>query len=47
VYDGDLETGSLMAGQIAGLIREIKPVREIIEEMVKEARGILSRGLGF
>ncbi|MCD6541388.1 nitronate monooxygenase [Candidatus Bipolaricaulota bacterium] len=47
VYDGDLETGSLMAGQIAGLIREIKPVREIIEDMVKEARGILSRGLDF
>ena len=47
VYEGDLETGSLMAGQISGLIKEIKPVREIIEEMVKEARGILSRGLDF
>jgi enoyl-[acyl-carrier protein] reductase II len=47
VYDGDLETGSLMAGQISGLVREIKPVREIIEEMVRGAREILRRGVDF
>ncbi len=43
VYDGDLETGSLMAGQIAGMIREIKPVREIIREMVDQATRILPK----
>jgi enoyl-[acyl-carrier protein] reductase II len=47
VYDGDLETGSLMAGQIAGLIHEIKPVAEIIQEMVRGAAEILSRGVDF
>lgn len=33
VYDGDLETGSFMAGQVAGLIKEIKPVKQIIEDL--------------
>ena len=47
VYEGDLEGGSLMAGQVAGLIHEIKPVAEIIEEMVKAAAEILSRGVDF
>lgn len=30
------------AGQVAGLIRSVRPVREIIEEMVTEARAALS-----
>ena len=47
VYEGDLEGGSLMAGQVAGLIHEIKPVAEIIEEMVRTAAEILSRGVDF
>ncbi|MCD6141610.1 nitronate monooxygenase [Candidatus Bipolaricaulota bacterium] len=47
VYDGDLETGSLMAGQVAGMIREIKPVREIIAEIVTQARRLLPEGAGF
>lgn len=47
VYDGDLETGSLMAGQVAGMIREIKPVREIIDEIVTQARRLLPEGAGF
>ncbi|KAF2955648.1 nitronate monooxygenase [Marinitoga sp. 38H-ov] len=33
---GDLENGSFMAGQSAGLINEIKSVKEIIEEFGKE-----------
>ena len=32
-----------MAGQIAGLIKDIKPVRVIIKEMVEEAREVLKR----
>lgn len=47
VYEGDLETGSLMAGQIAGLIRDIKPVAEIIQDMVRGAAEILTRGVEF
>lgn len=37
VIAGDLENGSLMAGQIAGLVRDIKPVKEIIEDIVAVA----------
>jgi enoyl-[acyl-carrier protein] reductase II len=33
VIDGDMEKGSFMAGQIAGMIREIRPLREIIESL--------------
>jgi NAD(P)H-dependent flavin oxidoreductase YrpB (nitropropane dioxygenase family) len=31
---GNMEVGTLPAGQITGIIKEIKTVREIIEEMV-------------
>lgn len=34
VFEGDTETGSLMAGQVAGMVKEIKPVRRILEELV-------------
>jgi enoyl-[acyl-carrier protein] reductase II len=37
VVDGDVDKGSLMAGQIAGLIKDIKPCKEIIEEIVFSA----------
>lgn len=43
VYDGDVENGSVMAGQIAGLVSELRPVKNIIEETVEEARGVLQR----
>ncbi len=36
VKDGDTKNGSLMAGQISGIIKEIRPVKEIIETMVNE-----------
>jgi enoyl-[acyl-carrier protein] reductase II len=39
--DGDVENGSVMAGQIAGLIREVKPVKEIISDIVEEAAKII------
>jgi len=44
VYEGDVDTGSLMAGQISGLIREIKPVQTIIQDMVRTAAGLLQEG---
>jgi len=40
--EGNLEDGSLIAGQVAGLIKEIKPVRVIIDEMVAEAEAIIA-----
>ncbi len=42
LIEGDIEEGSLMAGQIAGLIKDIKPVRVIIEEIVAEAETIIT-----
>ena len=42
LIEGDIDEGSLLSGQIAGLIKEIKPVRAIIEEMVAEAEAIIA-----
>lgn len=36
VVDGDTEYGSVMIGQIAGLVNEIKPVKDIIQDMVRD-----------
>ena len=33
---GNVEEGSVMSGQIAGLIKDIKPVRQVIEDIVRE-----------
>ena len=41
VMDGDVVNGTLMAGQIAGLIRKEQTCREIIEERMEEGAGIL------
>ena len=34
VFDGDVDTGSLMAGQVAGMVHEIRPLRKIFEELM-------------
>ncbi|MFD1292715.1 NAD(P)H-dependent flavin oxidoreductase [Lutibacter holmesii] len=36
MFEGDLENGELEIGQIAGLIHEIKPAAEIVEEIIEE-----------
>tara|TARA_R110001583_G_scaffold4351_5_gene25305 strand:- start:39514 stop:40449 length:936 start_codon:yes stop_codon:yes gene_type:complete len=36
MFEGDLDDGELEIGQIAGLIHEIKPVKDIINEIVTE-----------
>ncbi len=41
VYDGDTETGSLMAGQICGMIDEIESVETILKAMVSTATKLL------
>ncbi len=35
VFDGDVDTGSLMAGQVVGMLKEVKPLRTIFEEMYR------------
>jgi len=37
VIDGDIENGSLMAGQSVSLVKKIQPVKEIIKELVSQA----------
>ena len=38
VFDGDTETGSLMAGQVAGMLKGVRPVAEILDEMMEGCR---------
>ncbi len=35
--EGNVETGSLMAGQSVGLVRKSQPLREILEDLVRDA----------
>jgi enoyl-[acyl-carrier protein] reductase II len=45
VIDGDVETGSVMAGQSVGMVTREEPVADIIRELVDEAAAALeSRG---
>jgi enoyl-[acyl-carrier protein] reductase II len=37
VIDGDIDNGSLMAGQSVGLMYKVQPMKDIIQEMVSEA----------
>ncbi|MDI3546484.1 MAG: enoyl-[acyl-carrier protein] reductase [Halanaerobiales bacterium] len=41
VQEGDIDRGSVMAGQIAGMINDIKPVQEIIDTIIKEAEEVI------
>lgn len=41
VFEGDVDTGSLMAGQVAGMLHEIKPVKQIFEELYAGAKAEL------
>ena len=41
VFDGDTENGSLMAGQAAGLLHEVRPVEEIFAAMVSDAKNCI------
>ena len=36
MFEGDLDEGELEIGQVAGLIHSVKPVKEIIEEVITE-----------
>lgn len=43
VMEGDVETGTVMAGQIAGMIKKEQTCQEIIEEMMAQAEKLLCR----
>lgn len=44
MFEGDLEEGELEIGQVAAMIREIKPAKEVVEEIVEECKRILDVG---
>ena len=44
VVEGDVKNGSVMSGQIAGMIKEELTCREVIENIVAEAAKLLEKG---
>lgn len=46
VIEGDVVSGTVMAGQIAGLIKEEKSCKEIVEDIMNEAKSVMS-GISF
>ena len=45
VVEGDVQMGSLMAGQVAAMVQKIQPAAEIIEEIMAEAHKVLEQSL--
>jgi len=43
VINGDVETGSVMAGQSVGMVQCIQPAKEIIDELVSQAAQYIAR----
>ncbi len=43
VVDGNVETGSVMSGQIAGLVKEEQTAQEIIEDIMRDAADVFRR----
>ncbi|EAD9019824.1 DUF561 domain-containing protein [Listeria monocytogenes] len=42
VHEGDVENGSVMAGQICGMLTEIRSTSDIIENLMKESKQVAS-----
>jgi enoyl-[acyl-carrier protein] reductase II len=42
VIDGDIEHGSVMAGQSVGMVTKIQPTQEIVDEMVAQAQDYIA-----
>ena len=47
VHDGDIENGSVMSGQIAGLVNKEQTAKEIIEELYSEYSTIMKDAVKF
>ena len=46
VVDGDVKNGSVMAGQIAGMVKEKTTCKELIDKLVRETDALI-KGAGF
>ncbi|NBO17878.1 MAG: 2-nitropropane dioxygenase [Proteobacteria bacterium] len=42
VIDGDVESGSVMAGQSVGMVTKIQPMQEIVDELIAQAENYLA-----
>ena len=40
MFEGDLDDGELEIGQIAGLIHEIKPAKDVVNEIIEELKSV-------
>ena len=36
MFEGDLDEGELEIGQVSAMLKEIKPVKKIVEEIISE-----------
>ena len=43
VMEGDVDNGTVMAGQIAGMVKKEQTCKEMIEEMMAQAEALLGR----
>lgn len=43
VLEGDVDHGSVMMGQVAGMLHEVKPVRQIFEELCSGGKAVLEQ----
>ncbi|MGN0305561.1 MAG: nitronate monooxygenase [Lachnospiraceae bacterium] len=43
VAEGDVQTGSVMAGQVAGQLSQIRPVAEILEELYQGSMAVIQK----
>jgi enoyl-[acyl-carrier protein] reductase II len=43
VFDGNIDEGSLMAGQVCGQLKEIRPVAEIFAGLMKDAEDVVKK----
>jgi nitronate monooxygenase len=45
--DGNFDIAAVIAGESAGLVRDISPVREVVDRMVADASTLLARGQSY
>ena len=42
VFDGDVKHGSVMMGQVAGMCKEIRPLKDIFASLIQESQEAVS-----
>ncbi|RYD04878.1 hypothetical protein N752_13200 [Desulforamulus aquiferis] len=43
MVEGDIQDGSVMAGQVCGMVKKIEPAADIIQDIVSGAEQVMSR----